>query len=84
MNVLDAGNDRAAIKQALEIALYDESFKAKVAERVNPYGDGHSAERIVRILKTVSLDNLIQKRFYDGEPNHSSDRRDRIYRPAFA
>ncbi|MCX5724570.1 MAG: UDP-N-acetylglucosamine 2-epimerase [Nitrospirae bacterium] len=84
MNVLDAGNDREAIKQALEVALYDESFKAKVSERVNPYGDGHSAERIVRILKTVSLDNLIQKRFYDGEQNHSADRRDRIYRPAFA
>ena len=84
MNVLDAGNDRAAIKQALEVALYDEAFKEKVAERVNPYGDGHSAERIVRILKTVSLDNLIQKRFYDGEPDYSGDRRDRVYRPACA
>jgi UDP-N-acetylglucosamine 2-epimerase len=81
---LDAGNDRDAIKRALDVALYNETFKAKVAERVNPYGDGHSAERIVRILKTVSLDNLIQKRFYNGEPDHSGDRRDRIYRPAFA
>ncbi|TKB74359.1 MAG: UDP-N-acetylglucosamine 2-epimerase (hydrolyzing) [Nitrospira sp.] len=83
-NVLDAGNDRGAIRQALEVALYDEDFKAKVAECVNPYGDGHSAERIVRILKTVSLDHLIQKRFYDGEPDYSGDRRDRVYRPACA
>ena len=83
-NVLDAGNNREAIKQALDVALYDGAFKAKVAERVNPYGDGHSAERIVRILKTVSLDNLIQKRFYDGEPDYRSDRRDRIYRQACA
>lgn len=84
LNVLDAGYDRDAIKQALDVALYDEAFKAKAAECANPYGDGNSAERIVSILKTVSLDNLIQKRFYNGEPDHSSDRRDRIYRPAFA
>ena len=84
MNVLDAGNDRTAIKQALAVALYDDAFKSKVAERVNPYGDGHSAERIVRILKTVSLDHLIQKRFYDGEPDYRGDRRDRVYRTACA
>ncbi|MDZ4855640.1 MAG: UDP-N-acetylglucosamine 2-epimerase [Nitrospirota bacterium] len=83
-NVLDVGYDRDAIKQALDVALYDDAFKAKVAERVNPYGDGHSAERIVRVLKTLSLDHLIQKRFYNDEPNHSGDRRDRIYRPACA
>ena len=83
-NVLDVGYDRDAIKEALDMALYDDAFKAKVAERVNPYGDGHSAERIVRILKTLSLDHLIQKRFYDGESTHSGDRRDRIYRPACA
>lgn len=83
-NVLDADYDREAIKEALDVALYDESFKAKVALRVNPYGDGCSAERIVRILKTVPLDNLIQKRFYDGTPAYRPDRRDRLYRPALA
>ena len=83
-NVLDAGNDREAIKRALNSALYDERFKATVAKRNNPYGDGHSAERIVRILKTVPLINLIQKRFYDEEPAYCADRRDGIYRPALA
>jgi len=65
-NVLDVRNDREEIRQALVTALDDEAFKARVAQRINPYGDGHAAERIVRILKTVSLDNLIQKRFNDG------------------
>ncbi|MDH4187577.1 MAG: UDP-N-acetylglucosamine 2-epimerase [Nitrospira sp.] len=83
-NVLDAGNDRDAIKQALEVALYDKDFQSIVAERVNPYGDGHSAERIVRILKSISLDHLIQKRFYDGETDDCADRRNRVYRPACA
>jgi GDP/UDP-N,N'-diacetylbacillosamine 2-epimerase (hydrolysing) len=82
-NVLDVGYDRRAIREALMTALYDEGFKALVAQRINPYGDGRAAERIVHVLKTVSLENLIQKRFYDGVEN-SGDRRDRVYRPAFA
>jgi len=55
-----------------------------VAERMNPYGDGRSAERIVRVLKSISLDNLIQKRFYDDATEPSPDRGDRIYWPALA
>jgi len=83
-NVLDAGNDRADIQAAILKALHDEAFKALVARRVNPYGDGKSAERIVRLLKTVNLDNLIQKRFYDGTSDDRAYRRDGVHRPAFA
>lgn len=83
-NVIDVRNDRREIRQALATALHDEEFKARVAERVNPYGDGRSAERIVHILKTVGLQNLIQKRFYDGTGEVCADRRDGVYWPAFA
>ncbi|HLG44219.1 MAG TPA: UDP-N-acetylglucosamine 2-epimerase [Nitrospirales bacterium] len=83
-NVLDVRCDRREIRQAVATALYDEAFRARVAPRVNPYGDGHSAERIVRILKTVNLDNLIQKRFYDGTGEDSPDRRDGLHWPALA
>ena len=83
-NVLDAGNDRAEIQEAILKALHDAEFKALVARRVNPYGDGKSAERIVRLLRTVSLDNLIQKRFYDGISDDRPHRRDGVHRPAFA
>lgn len=33
----------------------------------NPYGDGHTAEKIVDILKKISLDDvrLLKKEFYD-------------------
>lgn len=80
-NVLDVRNDRREIRQAILAATEDEDFKARVAERVNPYGDGRSAERIVRILKTVDLENVIQKRFFDED---CFDRRDGLHRPAFA
>jgi GDP/UDP-N,N'-diacetylbacillosamine 2-epimerase (hydrolysing) len=83
-NVLDVRNDREEIRQALTTALYDEAFKARVAQRINPYGDGHAAARIVRILKTVSLDDLIQKRFNDVTSDDCGDRRDGVYWPALA
>jgi UDP-N-acetylglucosamine 2-epimerase (non-hydrolysing)/GDP/UDP-N,N'-diacetylbacillosamine 2-epimerase (hydrolysing) len=83
-NVLDVRCDRREIRQAVATALYDEAFRARVALRVNLYGDGRSAERIVRILKTVHLDNLIQKRFYDGTGEDSPDRRDGLHWPALA
>src|SRR5206468_1937512 len=47
-NVLDVGNDRGAIGDALKIALHDDAFKSLVAQRINPYGDGQAAARIVR------------------------------------
>jgi UDP-N-acetylglucosamine 2-epimerase (non-hydrolysing)/GDP/UDP-N,N'-diacetylbacillosamine 2-epimerase (hydrolysing) len=83
-NVLDVGNDRDAIREALLTALHDEAFKAVVDRRFNPYGDGRAASRIVHVLKTVSLDNLIQKRFYDATSDDCGDRRDGVYWPALA
>jgi GDP/UDP-N,N'-diacetylbacillosamine 2-epimerase (hydrolysing) len=83
-NVLDVGNERAEIQEALKTALQDESFKAVVARRINPYGDGRAAPRIVRVLKMVGLDNLIQKRFYDATSDNCGDRRDGVYWPALA
>jgi GDP/UDP-N,N'-diacetylbacillosamine 2-epimerase (hydrolysing) len=64
-NVIDVPNDKISILKGINKALYDESFKNMVDQIQNPYGDGTSAEQIVRILKTVSLDNLIQKQFVD-------------------
>src|SRR5207253_4006293 len=83
-NVLDVGNDRGEIQEALKTALHDDAFKALVAQRINPYGDGQAAARIVHVLKTVSLDNLIQKRFYDATDDDCGDRRDGVYWPALA
>jgi GDP/UDP-N,N'-diacetylbacillosamine 2-epimerase (hydrolysing) len=83
-NVLDVGNDRVEILEALKTALHDDAFKAVVGRRINPYGDGRAAARIVHVLKTVSLDNLIQKRFYDATSDDCGDRRDGFYWPALA
>jgi UDP-hydrolysing UDP-N-acetyl-D-glucosamine 2-epimerase len=66
-NVIDVDCDRAAIMAAIHRALSPE-FRASWCELINPYGDGHAAERIVAVLKTVDVnDRLIQKVFYDTE-----------------
>jgi len=64
-NVIDVGHDRAAIRAAVERAL-DPAFRRSLAGLVNPYGDGHAAPRIARVLREVELGpRLIRKRFTD-------------------
>ncbi len=64
-NVLDAPCDRAAICAALDQALQPE-FRAGLRGVANPYGDGHAAERIVRVLQATPRDaRLLWKKFRD-------------------
>ncbi|MGB0383247.1 MAG: UDP-N-acetylglucosamine 2-epimerase [Ardenticatenaceae bacterium] len=64
-NVIDVGYDRHSIVQAIR-EVSKPSFRAQVVGMQNPYGDGHAAKRIVKVLGTTPLDRkLILKRFYD-------------------
>lgn len=64
-NVIDVGYNKAEIVEAIKKAVFDESFRNFVKTIDNPYGDGHSARRIVDILRTINLDGIVQKMFYD-------------------
>jgi len=65
-NVIDVGHDRAAIGAAIRRAL-DPGFRKSLAGLVNPYGDGHAAPRIARVLQEVELGpRLVRKRFVDA------------------
>jgi UDP-hydrolysing UDP-N-acetyl-D-glucosamine 2-epimerase len=64
-NVIDCEPESGAILAAIERAASVE-FRASIKNLVNPYGDGHSAERIIEVLRAIPLDaELIEKRFYD-------------------
>jgi UDP-hydrolysing UDP-N-acetyl-D-glucosamine 2-epimerase len=64
-NVIDVAADRAAIVGAILRAL-DPAFRRGLAGLVNPYGDGHAAPRIARVLREVELGpRLTRKRFVD-------------------
>lgn len=58
-NVINVGYDRKQIEASIQKALYDRDFKRKLASCVNPYGDGHSSERIVKILSEIEINNRL-------------------------
>jgi len=51
---VDVGPERDEILAGLEAALAP-AFREGLRGMTNPYGDGHAAERIVRVLRTVEL-----------------------------
>jgi UDP-hydrolysing UDP-N-acetyl-D-glucosamine 2-epimerase len=64
-NVIDTGAGRDEVLAGIRKATAD-TFRAGLKGVVNPYGDGHSAERIVRVLKETDIDDrLLTKRFAD-------------------
>lgn len=68
-NVLDVGYSRAEIREGITKAISSD-FRADLAGLVNPHGDGHAAERIVRKLKETKLgEELLVKRFINWQPN---------------
>jgi UDP-hydrolysing UDP-N-acetyl-D-glucosamine 2-epimerase len=61
-NVLFVNPNKVEILAAIKTALYDEEFKEKVKRCRNPYGDGKTSERIVKVLSTLRIDRkLLQK-----------------------
>lgn len=62
-SVIDCNPDQASISKALK-RLYSAEFQAQLSAVENPYGNGGASEAIVRRLESLSLNNLLKKRFY--------------------
>lgn len=61
-NVMFVDNDIKQIRNAIDKVLHDVDFRNKVLLKRNPYGDGKSADKVLRVLKEIALnDNLIYK-----------------------
>jgi UDP-hydrolysing UDP-N-acetyl-D-glucosamine 2-epimerase len=64
-NVIDVGYYKDEIVQGIQRAVSLE-FSKRLEHLVNSYGDGHAADRIVRVLKQIELnDRLLIKAFTD-------------------
>jgi GDP/UDP-N,N'-diacetylbacillosamine 2-epimerase (hydrolysing) len=62
-NVIDVGHNKQEIIAAVEKALTDEEFLAKVRKYENPYGDGKTGPRIAEILSQIEITpRLLQKK----------------------
>ena len=62
--VINCEPNAQSILSALKKSLSEE-FKNLIKNSRNPYGSGNSSEKIIEILSTHSLDNLLKKRFYN-------------------
>jgi GDP/UDP-N,N'-diacetylbacillosamine 2-epimerase (hydrolysing) len=58
-NVEFVAHDVEAICLAVKKAIFDKSYREKVALCSNPYGDGHSSAKIADILATIPLDEKL-------------------------
>tara|TARA_B100000795_G_scaffold269912_1_gene261085 strand:+ start:2064 stop:3227 length:1164 start_codon:yes stop_codon:yes gene_type:complete len=52
------------IKKSIDKATSN-SFKEKIKNSKNPYGDGKSSKKIVNFIKKVDLNNILMKRFFN-------------------
>jgi GDP/UDP-N,N'-diacetylbacillosamine 2-epimerase (hydrolysing) len=63
-SVINSTINEKDIQKAFEI-VSSEHFQRKIKKTVNPYGDGTASDKIIQILKTVSLKKMSVKSFYD-------------------
>ena len=61
-NIIDVDYDDTKIKKALNQALYDLEFNRRVAQcqtPYDPYSDGKASERILKIIREITVDNRL-------------------------
>ena len=64
-SVIDCQPDHSSIRLAIS-KLFSEEFREKTRTVINPYGEGGgTAEKIVAVLKNISLEGILKKSFYD-------------------
>ena len=63
-SVIDCTPEEKAISNAIE-KLYSKPFQKALKSVSNPYGDGLASRKIVEKLKSVNLQLIIKKSFYD-------------------
>ena len=63
-SVVDCLPNKKSIKKAIKI-VYSKKFQKFLKDVKNPYGDGCASEKIVKVLKTVPLEDLLKKVFFN-------------------
>lgn len=64
ISVIHCAPTRDSIRAALA-RLYEPSFQASLASTSNPYGNGGASKKIIEVLKSQKIDNLLKKSFFD-------------------
>jgi len=62
--VIDVVETESAITEGITLALTPD-FRARCRDADSPFGDGYSAEKIVKVLGEWPIDDLLKKQFHD-------------------
>lgn len=63
-SVIDCKPDQKSIERTFE-KLYSDEFQESLKTVHNPYGEGMASKRIIEIIKTADLSNIVKKSFYN-------------------
>lgn len=58
-NVIEVDHDIAKIAKAIKKSLDDQSYLKTLKRIKNPWGDGHAAQRIVKVLSEIEIDDKL-------------------------
>ena len=64
LSVIDCPPESNSIYESIALAFSSE-FQSQSSCSANPYGDGGAVESILSTLESFSLENLLQKQFFD-------------------
>lgn len=63
-STIDVEAEKKEIINAIDM-IYTDTFKEKIREVINPYGQGNSSRKLVSIIKSFDFNKLKSKKFYD-------------------
>ena len=63
-SVVDSLSNKKDIKRAIK-KVYSDEFKNLLKNVKNPYGDGCSSKKIIKVLKTIKLKDILKKFFFN-------------------
>ena len=61
-SIINVKANKNQIIRAIEI-LFSKKFQTKIKKSKNPYGNGGASKKILKIIKTISLKNILKKEF---------------------
>ena len=63
-SVIDCKPNKMEIINSIK-KIYSKSFKERIRNTVNPYGNGGASNKVIKILKKINYENLLLKKFND-------------------
>ena len=63
-SVIDCSPNKKSIKETIK-KIYSNEFQTLLKNVRNPYGDGYASQKIIKVLKTVKLKDLLKKVFFN-------------------